>query len=71
MKDWRTMDIVEKLRERSWYGDGLEDDAADEIERLRELLRECCEFLEIGDDDCETAREMTILLKRVREAIGE
>lgn len=41
------------------------------IKRLRELLRECSVFLEIGDDDCEVSYSMGILLKRVREALGD
>jgi hypothetical protein len=44
---------------------------ANEIERLRGLLRECCIFLEIGDDDCEVSYSMGILLNRVREALGD
>jgi hypothetical protein len=60
---------------------GLADDAADEIERLRGLLRECCaalgwqghneQCLDPAYNDYDPACPECLLLKRVREALGE
>lgn len=59
-------DIVERLREPDWLTDfeaTLVHDAADEIERLREVIRDlgtCVDWYIVGDK----------MKKRVSEALG-
>lgn len=45
MTDRDRKDIVKALRGLAWWGSSLQEDAADEIERLRESLKEAHDFI--------------------------
>lgn len=65
-------DIVERLR--NWNSEllyRLHNDAADEVERLRKLLREARQYVSDAgnDDDPETTRNAAELLSEIDKAV--